>query len=110
MTITTIAFDGMHRCGKGTQIGLLQEYLKKQYQDSLLLTMRGEYYRHGSGGNTLTDPYSSWRQAHTYTDNYDEKSLRLNRELRYTLGKAIPLHMRKHKIDNAHIILDRSIV
>jgi thymidylate kinase len=111
MTIRTIAFDGMHRCGKWTQIGLLQQHLiQHKTGNDLVLTMRWEYYRPGTWDNDLTDPFSQRWADHKYTDNYDEKSRRLNRELYYTISKKLPRHMEQKQIQHTDVILDRSVV
>lgn len=108
MTITTIAFDGIHRSGKWTQLSLIKEKLEEIGIPTL--TMRWEYYRYGSGENDITDPHSTRRQEQRYTENYDQKSNRLNRELRYLYQKKLKQYLIDNKLDNLVILLDRSIV
>jgi len=108
MTITTIAFDGMHRSGKGTQIKLLANAAETSFD--LVLTMRWEYYREGKGENSLTDPFSKWRQENKIAPNYDVKSNILMRELLVFFDRRLPTYMSKNNIRNALVILDRSVV
>lgn len=53
----TIGFDGMHRCGKGTQIGLYSKILEER-QISYIIR-RGDGSRRGIG-NEPQDPFSVW--------------------------------------------------
>lgn len=108
MKITTVAFDGMHRCGKWTQIGLLKTAAQSKYD--LVLSLRGEHYREGTGDDHLTDPYSPWWQEHKTSTNYAQKSALLQRELRVFFQRNLPNHMRLHQLDTALVILDRSVV
>ena len=108
INIWSIAFDGMHRCGKWSQIKLLQEMLNNMNINNI--KVRGEYYRTGEGRNNLEDPYSPRWQENIYNTNYDEKSNRLNRELYILHNKKYPEYLKNNKINNWIIIQDRSIV
>ena len=58
--VLIVSFDGLHRSGKGTQIGLLCDYLKKK--DIMYGVLRGDISRPGVGSKTFYDPVSSWWQ------------------------------------------------
>ncbi len=106
--ISIIAFDGVHRCGKGTQIELLQNKFAQEQIENLII--RWEHYRNWSGSDTLSDPYSERRQLNKHKSNYDEKSERLNWEI-YNLVKEIyPNHLLSEGHKKWVIIEDRSIV
>jgi thymidylate kinase len=108
MSIKSIAFDGMHRSWKWTQI----EMIKKRFIEEWIhcLTVRWEYYRHWSWKNILEDPFSLWRQENTFNTNYEEKSNRLNRELFILYKKKYPEFLKNNNISRWIIIQDRSIV
>lgn len=108
INIWSIAFDGIHRSGKWSQIKLLQEMLNNMNIHNI--KVRGEYYRTGNGINNLEDPYSPRWQENIYNTNYDEKSNRLNRELYILHNKKYPEYLKNNKINNWIIIQDRSIV
>lgn len=55
-----ISFDGLHRSGKGIQIGLLCDHLKRR--NILYEILRGDISRPGVGSETCYDPVSSWWQ------------------------------------------------
>jgi len=106
--IWSIAFDGMHRCGKWSQIKLLKDYLHNQYIDNIIV--RWEYYRTGNGINKLEDPKSQRWKENIYNTNYEEKSNRLNRELFILHKRKYPEYLRNNKINKWIIIQDRSII
>ncbi len=107
INIWSIAFDGMHRCWKGSQIKLLQEILNNHNINNI--TVRGEYYRTWDGRSNLEDPTSLRWQENIYNTNYEEKSNRLNRELYILHKRKYPKYL-KEQGNNWIIIHDRSIV
>lgn len=108
INVWSIAFDGMHRCGKWSQIKLLQEEINNQKVNNI--TVRGEYYRTWDGRNNLEDPFSPRRKDNIYNTNYQEKSNRLNRELYILHKRKYPEYLKENNINNWIIIHDRSIV
>jgi len=105
----TIAFDGLHRVGKGTQTRALVEALSKNGMDTLVV--RGDGTRDGLG-LTQGDPFSlEWQQRNKYikseqggsVDDWNASSLVLLRELSELLYDE-----REKKYDA--IIIDRSIL
>ncbi len=108
MTIKTIAFDGIHRSGKNTQIKLLQEKIQKLWYE--VFSIRWEYYREWNWENNLLDPYSDRWQKNKTNNNYDEKSQRLQRELYYFFNKKLPEYCKNNNIDKSVVFLERSIV
>ncbi len=59
--VRSIGFDGLHRCGKGTQLQLLRDYLWEKGIKSVIV--RGDGTRRGLG-LVSEDPYSTWWQEH----------------------------------------------
>jgi thymidylate kinase len=108
MGLSSIAFDGIHRCGKGTQISMLQSALQERGIHNL--TIRWEHYRDWKWLNYITDPFSNWRHENKMSTDYDAKSQRLSRELRYFYAKFLPNLLAKIWVENSIIIQDRSIV
>lgn len=108
MNIKTIAFDWMHRCGKGSQIKLLRNKLDNVNINNIWV--RWEYYRTWNGENNLEDPKSDWWKENIYNTNYEEKSNRLNRELYILNKRKYPEYLRNNNIKQWFIIQDRSIV
>lgn len=59
--VKLVGFDGLHRCGKGTQIRLFGSYLNEKGIKSMIA--RGDGTRKGLGLSP-EDPYSVWWQEH----------------------------------------------
>lgn len=59
-TSPVIAFEGLHRAGKGTQLKLAQDYLAQNKLSSKI--MRGDGSREGIGSKEYYDPESSFWQ------------------------------------------------
>lgn len=105
----TIAFDGLHRVGKGTQTRALVEALSRNGIDTLVV--RGDGTRDGLG-LTQGDPFSlEWQQRNKYikseqggsVDDWNASSSVLLREL------SVLLHDEREEKYDA-IVIDRSIL
>lgn len=93
---TIIEFNGMHRCGKWTQIQLLQNFLDTIWVSNIAL--RWEYYRKWRW-DTIGDPYSErWQKNWNNKDLIYEKSNILKKELRNII-------LEKNSATNKKIIL-----
>lgn len=108
MTTKIIAFDGIHRSWKNTQIKLLQEKMQKLWYE--VFSLRWEYYREWNWENNLLDPYSDRWQENKTNNNYDEKSEKLQRELYYFFNKKFPEYCKNNNIDKNIVLLERSVV
>lgn len=73
---------------------MLTNYLTNQGKK--VYTLRGEYYRTGTGDSkSYFNPYSSrWLDNADNTSNYKIKSDRLERELYYWLNKYLPSQLK----------------
>lgn len=105
----TIAFDGLHRAGKGTQANALTEVLSDRNLTSLIV--RGDGTRDGLG-LTAGDPFSvEWQQRNKYmksegggsVEDWNTSSLILMQELSVILRNG-----REEGIDA--VIIDRSML
>lgn len=111
--INSVGFDGLHRCGKGTQIRLLKDYLERKRVNSLVV--RGDGTRKGLG-LTPEDPYSIWWQEHYESFFRENRTLeenkylsdlvysRLTREARYALRRLEEGHFPRA------LLMDRTFV
>ena len=111
--IITIAFDGPNRSGKGTQIGLLEKYLKSE--GIPFITIRGDGSRTNKGERP-GDPYSEWWEEHlkllrspeSPIEAWDEASYRLAREQGMWKRRCLP--RRTEPGGRGVIIVDRSLL
>jgi len=76
--VKSVGFDGLHRCGKGTQIRLLGDYLDKRGIKSIIV--RGDGTRKGLGLSP-EDPYSAWWQEHYESFFKENRTLEENKYL-----------------------------
>jgi len=113
LKIKTIAFEGINRCGKGTQIGLLSEFLRKK--EIPFLTIRGDGSRSANGepGNPCSD---YWDEINKEIHENLEAEIwhlaadRLARELVYWRFRFLPKQMKLVNAKVGYLILDRSIL
>ena len=110
----SIAFEGMHRTGKGTQIELLKQKLESLGIPAL--SIRGEGFRSGKGESPY-DPLSDYWQAtseelrqHGDFSKWEEASHRLARELIVWRDRVL-----KQKVENSDfpygvLLIDRSLI
>lgn len=105
--IWSIAFDGMHRAWKWTHIAHTSELLQSYNIHNIIV--RWEYYRNWLWDNNLTDPYSQRRQNNILSNNFSEKSNRINRELFLLYKKYYPNYLKNNNMNNWIIIQDRSV-
>jgi thymidylate kinase len=105
----TIAFDGLHRAGKGTQASYLVEVLNSNGLETLVV--RGDGTRDGLG-LSLGDPFSlEWQQRNRYmkseiggrVEDWNASSLILLQELSVILDRG-----HENKLDA--VIIDRTIL
>ncbi|MDP4039858.1 MAG: hypothetical protein Q8P57_04750 [Candidatus Pacearchaeota archaeon] len=111
--VKSVGFDGLHRCGKGTQIRLLGNYLNKRGIKSVIV--RGDGTRKGLGLSP-EDPYSVWWQEHyksffkenrTPEENKYLSNLvysRLTREAREIMDKL------RRSNESGALLMDRTFV
>lgn len=86
-----IEFNWMHRCGKWTQIKLLENFLEKK--NIFHMSIRWEYYRKWIG--TQSDPSSiRWQKNRNKNDIIPLKSEYIKREIRILLLKKISQYNR----------------
>lgn len=115
--IITIAFEGMHRVGKGTQIDLLAEYLNQFCVPHIKI--KGDGSRSGIGTDS-GDPYSGWwiKQNHKLrktsgTENFEEwdkAAHRLVREFSIWKKRILPKLARGTSSEMGLLLIDRSII
>lgn len=112
--IYSIAFDGMHRAGKGTQI----EIFKRELQDSGIpsISIRGEGYRQGTG-ESPDDPSSDFWQDMSQKmkkgadlNLWDEASYRLARELIVWRDRILSRDVETALKPFGVLLIDRSLI
>lgn len=115
--IYTVGFDGLHRCGKGTQIDMLRKYLSKQEIPHVVL--RGDGTRKGRGEEVF-DPVSEWWQENYdsfFKNNNDPLEVhrksnliysRLAREIDYYRKRKLLQEVKKSSSNKGVLLLDRS--
>lgn len=113
-----IAFDGLNRCGKGTQAKLLQTRLFAA--NVLSVVVRGDGSRDGSG-ETLGDPFSPWWRSFrsqlpalegssSWFDQWNVAACVLARELIFWKTEIMPELVRKSGFRHGALLVDRSLV
>lgn len=118
VNIHVISFDGLNRCGKGTQIKKLGAYIQSKGTPTVI--MRGDGSRKGEGLDD--DPYSEWWQKiqphlRETDDNgsfrreyWDLAAERLNKELYEMYHFTFPKMLEETQRSHGYILLDRSII
>lgn len=113
--IKTIAFEGLHRSGKGTQIEILNH--KLEILGIPTISIRGA----GSRPNldsSVGDPYSLWWENHLKVlrssdakkVDWVEGSRRLARELVVFRDRVLPKFAKEKNSDVAVLLVDRSVL
>lgn len=116
--IATIAFDGLNRCGKGTQAGLLQNRLLELGIYSVIV--RGDGSRDGVG-KSEGDPEDSWWSSFKsrvsglegtkcWFDHWNEAACRLARELIHWKKVGVPATIAQTGYTHGVLLVDRSLV
>jgi thymidylate kinase len=113
--IKTIAFEGLHRSGKGTQIEILNKKLEELGIPSIII--RGAGSRPNSDEH-IGDPYSSWwedhlkvlRSAGVKKEDWNDGSRRLARELIIFRDRVLPKLLIESGKKEAVLLIDRSIL
>lgn len=112
--IFSIAFEGMHRSGKGTQIELLKNKLSEIGLPCI--AVQGEGYRRGIGSSP-EDPQSDvWQKLSDQLkrgegfDIWDEASYRLARELIIWRERVLNKEVSETLSPLGVLILDRSLI
>lgn len=116
--VITLAFEGMHRVGKGTQMGLLAKHLDQFGVPHI--EIKGDGSRSGTGTD-LGNPQSEWwvvqnqklRKTGGAKENFaewDKAAHRLVRELSIWKGRVLPKLMRGNPAHVGLLLVDRSII
>lgn len=116
--IPVIAFDGLNRCGKGTQADLLQSHLLEMNVFSVIV--RGDGSREGLG-KSQGDPKSLWwstfkarlrglEGTNRWFDYWNEAACLLARELIHWKTVVIPAMMCTARNAQAALLIDRSLI
>ncbi len=111
--VRSIGFDGLHRCGKGTQILLLKDYLQSNGVNSVIV--RGDGTRKGSGVSQ-EDPYSAWWQDRYESFFRDNRTPEENRYLsdlvycRLTREAKSAMHRLERDYIGGVLLMDRTFV
>jgi thymidylate kinase len=114
----TVAFDGLNRCGKGTQAALLQSRLREM--DVFSVIIRGDGSRDGLG-LTPGDPEDLWWQGFKsclkgsegttrWFDKWNEAACRLAHELICWQGITFPQMLKDSGRKSGVLLIDRSII
>lgn len=116
--IIVVAFDGLHRSGKSTQIELLQKDLLSKNVFSLVA--RGDGTRRGTGSSVFDSPSLWWRkhfnyfqQKHPLDEEIKKMNLKyqkLNREINHFKDNILPPTIKNGKYRSGVLILDRCYV
>lgn len=113
--IKTIAFEGLHRSGKGTQIEILNKKLETLGIPTIIV--RGAGSRLNSG-NDIGDPYSLWwknhlkilRSSNAKKIDWIEGARRLARELVIFRDRVLPKFAKEKQKGDAILLVDRSVL
>ncbi len=116
--IIVVAFDGLYRSGKSTQIELLQKDLLSKNVFSLVA--RGDGTRRGTGSSVFDSPSLWWRkhfnyfqQKHPLDEEIKKMNLKyqkLNREINHFKDNILPPTIKNGKYRSGVLILDRCYV
>lgn len=115
--IISIAFEGMHRVGKGTHIEALKEKLAKS--GIPCVDIRGEGSRPGKG-EEARDPRSEWwlkinealrkKEGKEDATKWDEAAYRLARELIVWRDRFLARQIKEAQVPSGVLIIDRSLL
>lgn len=113
--IDTVAFEGLHRSGKGTQIEFLKEKLDEIGIPAIVVRGGGSRTNNGSD---IGDPYSSWWEKHlsnlkkpdSKKSDWIEGSRRLSREMIVFRDRILPKFAEQKGASRAVLLIDRSIL
>tara|TARA_Y100000310_G_C20683571_1_gene817567 strand:+ start:2160 stop:2852 length:693 start_codon:yes stop_codon:yes gene_type:complete len=111
--VRSVGFDGLHRCGKGTQILLLKDYLQNKGVNSVIA--RGDGTRKGLG-ISQEDPYSAWWRDHYKSFFRDNRTPEENRYLsdlvyyRLTREAKSTMHRLERDSIGGVLLMDRTFV
>ena len=115
--IFSIAFEGPNRAGKGMQIELLKEELKKA--GIPCVSIRGEGYRQGSGISSADPESDVWKKISTELNNvengtdwnqWEKASYRLARELIVWRDRILSEKIDKALAPFGVLLVDRSLI
>ena len=103
-----IAFDGLHRTGKGTQCDMLQRFIADNGGSSLVV--RGDGTREGLGV-TPGDPYSlEWQSRNSQIKSPTGGTIEAWNASAILLSKELVETVKKNEAGHDVIIVDRSLV
>lgn len=118
--VISIAFEGMHRVGKGAHIELLKSRLAES--GILAIDIRGDGLRTGKG-ETAGDPYSEWwlkfnqelqelrkKQDDKDVTEWDKTAYRLARELIVWRDRLLSRQVKESESLFGVLIMDRSLL
>ncbi|KKQ81454.1 MAG: hypothetical protein UT05_C0016G0008 [Parcubacteria group bacterium GW2011_GWF2_38_76] len=116
--ISVIAFDGLNRCGKGTQTQMLQRHLEEL--GILAIIVRGDGSREGGGGSQ-GDPKSLWwgsfktrleglEKGRQWFDQWNQAACLLAREFIHWKEIRMPVIMSKVGYEDGALLIDRSLI
>lgn len=116
--IQVIAFDGLNRCGKGTQADLLQFHLLEMNVFSIVV--RGDGSREGLG-ESQSDPKSLWwstfrtrlnglEGTSRWFDCWNEAACLLAHEFIHWKTVVVPAMMRTARYRHGVLLVDRSLI
>lgn len=112
--IFSIALEGLHRSGKGTQIELLKNKLKEV--GIPCVSIKGEGYRQGSGVSKEDPESDFWKKISEQLksgadwDLWDEASYRLARELIVWRERILSKEITKSLAPFGVLLIDRSLI
>jgi len=112
--VKSVGFDGLHRCGKGTQIELLKDYLGKKGVRCAIA--RGDGTRKGLGLSP-EDPYSVWwqeRYESFFRKNRTPEENKYLSDLVYSKltqeARVAMYELEKNNPNGSMLIMDRTFV
>lgn len=112
--IFSIAFEGMHRVGKETQMELLQK--KIQAAGIPCISIKGEGYRYGAGEQPKDPQSDFWEKISEQLNKgadpavWDEASYRLARELIVWRDRILSRQIDKTLAPFGVLLVDRSLI
>ena len=113
--IFSVAFDGIHRAGKGTQIEILKTKLEEM--GIPCISVRGEGYRSGSGDSFNNPKSNFWseisdriKKGDENKELWDEASYRLAREFVIWKYRVLSSEVEKTLAPFGVLLVDRSLI
>jgi len=113
--IDTVAFEGLHRSGKGTQIEIIKQRLDELGVPSIVI--RGAGSRENKGED-VGDKYSEWWESHlkkikgpvSTKEDWIEGARRLARETLVFRDRILPQYAQEMGVNRAVLLIDRTIL